>query len=511
MQCGTQRMLNFELQREKAASSELDEIQFESEPVKCTCPHCDDTIVSNVENQAGWLAFLVGFFVFLVLGWLALCVLPLVLPAVRDTIHYCPKCLNQIASSRRIKCPKISKEVFTVRCGSCAIVLSRQCTYFFTFLIVLIISANSFRWYLQNVGLPDIPRGDPSQVAWPEFLNDCGLKPSLGNPLHVSKAFYDKYYRRDITWVGRVNRIQEGIFTKNFIFLTMNPSQFVPSLGRSSPDVGLMFSKDFNARIADLEVEDEIAFEATLIELGRRGRPHLGILREFKVTAAKADLPPLHATRSLFGGEIGFGEMAREMSRFQPRVTFIRFKRMEPQPMHDGVKRSGGADTVDDGGDESMEELPLPLQMLMEMMNEQNDDLIGRGLHDMLNADDPGGFSDGDDSYESDDHDHDDHDHDDHDHDDHHNMHDEQEHDYNSGYRHRHHADGHVELPEIHQVRNEELDGNQPHQAAPPQHHQAAAAPPPHQAAPPPQHQAAAAPPPHQAAPPPQHQAAAAP
>eukprot|EP00382_Lankesteria_abbotti_P004131 CAMPEP_0113856856 /NCGR_PEP_ID=MMETSP0372-20130328/9602_1 /TAXON_ID=340204 /ORGANISM="Lankesteria abbotti" /LENGTH=132 /DNA_ID=CAMNT_0000832171 /DNA_START=220 /DNA_END=614 /DNA_ORIENTATION=- /assembly_acc=CAM_ASM_000359 len=132
---------------------------------------------------------------------------------------------------------------------------------------MLILGANIFRWYVKNVGLPEIPKGDYIDKSWDDFIADCGFRSYLGNPIHASSAFYTSYSRSTVIWTGRVNKIQEGFFSKNFLFVTMSPSQFPPDIGRSSPDLALMFSKTLDNKIVDVHLEDQIHFETTLLEL----------------------------------------------------------------------------------------------------------------------------------------------------------------------------------------------------------------------------------------------------
>lgn len=61
-----------------------------------------------------------------------------------------------------------------------------------------------------------------------------------------------------------------------------------------SPDLALMYnSLDFDQLVADLVTGDLLEFNATLLELGSRGNPHLGFARGFQLLKKNDELPPL--------------------------------------------------------------------------------------------------------------------------------------------------------------------------------------------------------------------------
>eukprot|EP01053_Blabericola_migrator_P012930 Blabericola_migrator_1__12929@NODE_851_length_6269_cov_26_562560_g231_i1_p5_GENE_NODE_851_length_6269_cov_26_562560_g231_i1NODE_851_length_6269_cov_26_562560_g231_i1_p5_ORF_typecomplete_len142_score28_25_NODE_851_length_6269_cov_26_562560_g231_i1249674 len=60
------------------------------------------------------------------------------------------------------------------------------------------------------------------------------------------------------------------------------------------PDLALVYNAlKFDDIVKTLDVGDELHFNATLLELGRRGRPHLGTIVDMERVALATDLPDL--------------------------------------------------------------------------------------------------------------------------------------------------------------------------------------------------------------------------
>merc|ERR1719253_286359 len=151
---------------------------------------------------------------------------------------------------------------------------------------LLIGSIHTIRSGRSNVANPaDMPlRSEPSPLRWEDFNKDCGFKSYLGNPIHVTVAFSDKYKSKTFRWRGKLHHVEEG-FTllwfsqRGAVFACMDPPQLTSK--RVVPDLVLLY--DDNAEkvareAAKLKKDQLFDFEASMVEVGRRGAPHTMVL-----------------------------------------------------------------------------------------------------------------------------------------------------------------------------------------------------------------------------------------
>ncbi|KYF49247.1 hypothetical protein TGARI_246220B, partial [Toxoplasma gondii ARI] len=174
--------------------------------------------------------------------------------------------------------------------------------------------------------------------SWQDFYRECGQKSQLGNPLQAAGNFREHFLGKTVKWEGLVKQVKEGTFSSNFLFLVMYPTMTAEGRGSlgsrdgswssaerggdstlasllmedeageagekrkadarqeeddllaldeenrgmrgDGADLAFAFSEDLNEKVAQLVPGDKVAFEATLVELGRRqeGKPSLGRL-----------------------------------------------------------------------------------------------------------------------------------------------------------------------------------------------------------------------------------------
>ncbi|KAL8272379.1 hypothetical protein Esti_003669 [Eimeria stiedai] len=312
----------------------MSEEAFGDAPTQIVCPHCSKAVTTTVRYKRSCVGMSSCAAACLLLGWPGLCLGPFLWVALRDAVHECPQCLNQIWRRSRVSCPLVGGDrILTLRCGSCALVLTRR--YFVCFLAVffVVLLCHLFRGGLFDSTLRHLSKGEPTSLGWLDFVRLCGQRSQLGNPLKAAANFSDNFALRTVAWKGLVKQVREGLFpgSASFVFLAMNPtlsasrsSAAAAAAEREEPlgvgeleeeggrgaaenqergdselealselerlqreeegmagdgaDLGLAFSQDLAAQVAKLNPGDKVAFEATLHELGRRGKPTLGRL-----------------------------------------------------------------------------------------------------------------------------------------------------------------------------------------------------------------------------------------
>jgi len=262
------------------------DVTFDQAPVSVVCPHCGLSVITYTEHEASWVTYLVALAMLLVLGWAAICVIPITFPLFKDVVHHCPRCLNVLATRSRVVLPSFRQEVMSFRFGSCVVVLNRK--YVLTLLCLFgIIGGIHFvrTSSVSSVATDNFTRGEVMSQSWEDFTRDCGFKSYLGNPIHVNMAFKDKYRNKTFHWEGVSHHLEEGFSLLWFnqrgaLYVRMNPPQF-PSK-RDAPDVVLLYNEaeEVARKVEKLKRGAEFAFDATMMEVGKRGAPHVMLLWE---------------------------------------------------------------------------------------------------------------------------------------------------------------------------------------------------------------------------------------
>lgn len=274
-----------------AEEEEEGDLVFDQVPVKVVCPHCRSDIITFIEHEASWVTYAVCLTLLMVLNWAAICIVPAVFPLFKDVVHHCPRCLSILARRSRVVLPSVRQEVMSFRFGSCAIVLARKYVVMMIMFVAVIMGIHFVRSSGATVtGLDAVERGELIGFTWQDFIKDCGFKSYLGNPIHVTVAFNEKYKNKTFHWTGAVHHLETGfdlwlIKQRGSVFVQMDPPQF-PSKRGDMPDLMLMYQEYGVAGNAAEKLKRGQMFEflATMVEVGRRGAPHIMLLWEVNPT-----------------------------------------------------------------------------------------------------------------------------------------------------------------------------------------------------------------------------------
>jgi len=262
---------------------------YDQAPVRVVCPRCGLNSITFIEHEASWVTYAVCIGLLLVLGPIALLVVPIVYPLFKDVVHHCPRCLSTLASKSRVVLPNPRDEVMSFRFGSCVMVLARKYVVMLCGLCFLIGGIHFVRTTgAPATGLDAIVRSQmmKSSLTWGDFSRECGFKSYLGNPIHVSTAFDAKFKNRTVHWEGEVHHIEEGLSflwfnARGALYLRMSPPQFPQR--REMADLVLSYNeadKTIPAVLATLKRGTNVSFDATAVEVGKRGKPHIMVLWE---------------------------------------------------------------------------------------------------------------------------------------------------------------------------------------------------------------------------------------
>jgi len=270
-------------------ADETDEVVFDQAPVRVVCPHCGLSIITFIEHETTWVTYVACAGLLIVLGWAGLCIVPIVYPLFKDVVHHCPRCLCVLATRSRVAFTSFKQEVMSIRLGSCVVVLARK---YVLMLLVLTAIIGSIHFVRSSggprVGVDAVQRNELVPLTWQDFMNDCGFKSYLGNPIHVKMAFSDKFKNRTLHWEGVVHHVEDGLSflwfnQKGAVYVRMEPSQF-PSK-RDMADLVLLYNDGdaVGKETEKLKRGTLIGFDATMVEVGKRGNPHVMVVWELQV------------------------------------------------------------------------------------------------------------------------------------------------------------------------------------------------------------------------------------
>lgn len=262
------------------------EVTFDQTPVRVVCPHCGLSVITFIDHESSWVTYTISIILLLVLNWAALCVVPVVFPLFKDVVHHCPRCLSVLATRSRVAVSSFHQEVMSFRFGSCVIVLARKYVLVLLGLTALIGGIHLMRSpRVPSSGLDAIQRGELTSLRWEDFVKDCGFKSYLGNPIHVTMAFNQNYKNKTFLWQGSMHHVEEGFSLlwwsqRGAIYVQMTPPQFPTK--REVPDLVLLYNEadKVGTAVQKLKRGMEFSFEATMIEVGKRGAPHMMIAWE---------------------------------------------------------------------------------------------------------------------------------------------------------------------------------------------------------------------------------------
>jgi len=271
---------------EKPADEDDDDPIFDQVPVRVTCQHCGMNIITFIEHEASWVTYAVSLFLLFVLNWAALCVVPVVYPLFKDVVHHCPRCLSILATRSRVVWPSFRQEVMSFRFGSCVVVLARKYVIMLIALVTIIGGIHTVRnSAATGTVVESWHRGESVPLTWEDFLKDCGFKSYLGNPIHVGVAFEENYKNKTVHWEGTVHHVEDAVSLlwlsqRGAVFVAMDPPQF--PMKRDMVDLVLLYNggDEVASKASRLPRGSRFRFEATMIEVGKRGAPHILALWE---------------------------------------------------------------------------------------------------------------------------------------------------------------------------------------------------------------------------------------
>lgn len=242
------------------------------------CHKCSTRVSSVVSTQVTLYSYIASFFCVLILQWWSILILPMLIPLSKAIVHRCSSCNNTLATYHPFGLPSMHDEVMTLKCGDCAVILSR--TYTIILLILTLCGITYMSYSIEPFKPSKFYIDEMSNATWSEYISDCGSDQVLKNSFRVSQVFKDKYKGKEITWDGYLFKIIE-IDPRHrwhnahpFLILT----KMIPT--ESEVHADLIISLDNHEKghyqevIDSLTLGDHFRFNATLESHGDENKLH---------------------------------------------------------------------------------------------------------------------------------------------------------------------------------------------------------------------------------------------
>ncbi|CRG98188.1 conserved Plasmodium protein, unknown function [Plasmodium gallinaceum] len=237
------------------------------------CNFCNKHVYPIVEKYTPMFVYIIVLLLFIFISFFTIFLLPLLYLTFKQKKYSCPLCKKKITSPEKIFKIKKENQILTFQFPKCAIIISVKYLILFLSLVFLI-----FLFYIirktSDFNLDNLAKGPYIKASWIEYLEDCGNKSQFRNKFYSIHNFKEKYYGNTIIWRGRFHHIKEGFFNSNSLFIRMNPSEY----RYDKPDIRALFNNSLISQIENLQKNDFIEFECTLLEISKNRSSHLCLL-----------------------------------------------------------------------------------------------------------------------------------------------------------------------------------------------------------------------------------------
>lgn len=90
------------------------------------CHNCDTRVMTETSTENTYYTYLAAALLILIFNVWSIVLLPFAIPLTRAIVRKCSKCETRLEVKTPMGLPSLKDEVLTLRCGECAVVLSRS-------------------------------------------------------------------------------------------------------------------------------------------------------------------------------------------------------------------------------------------------------------------------------------------------------------------------------------------------------------------------------------------------
>lgn len=94
-------------------------------PMRKKCKFCENEVVTYVEHETSPLFYIFILFSMFAFGWTFIFLVPFAYVLLKNAVHRCSRCLNEIGTRHTFGIPDLNQEILVFRLGRCSIVISR--------------------------------------------------------------------------------------------------------------------------------------------------------------------------------------------------------------------------------------------------------------------------------------------------------------------------------------------------------------------------------------------------
>ncbi|OMJ80716.1 hypothetical protein SteCoe_18967 [Stentor coeruleus] len=236
------------------------------------CPQCDSIVETYNSSESTFLTIILSFITILIFGIWSIFLLPFVIPLSKSIVIRCSRCNERLETHQPFGLFSLKDEVQSLKCGECAIVISRSyllsaLSLIICFMVYFWLSTENLSKHIVNLN-----------TTWPEYLEDCGGEVALENTIKVAETFSVKYEGKTISWDGYLMKATEnyGWFKGEHAVIILVKMQ--PSESDIHADLILsMDNEDFlqsRSALASLDRGSHFRFNATFISPGNEEQLH---------------------------------------------------------------------------------------------------------------------------------------------------------------------------------------------------------------------------------------------
>ena len=257
---------------------------------KVKCPQCDSFVSTYSLAEATYFTAICAMITVTFFNIWSICLLPFVIPLSKAIVVRCGRCDYKLETHQPFGLLSLQDEVMTLKCGECALVISRTYLLIASGLvslgIIYVWASNEIAISKPNVFL---------NTTWPEYLKDCGGEVVLQNSIRAAETFAGKYEGNTISWDGFLMRVTQNVgwFSGDHavvLLVKMQPSE-------SDIHADLILSMDLNHfhdskdEIIKLDKGSKFKFNATFISVGNEQQLHHLHAHSIESTEGFLDIP----------------------------------------------------------------------------------------------------------------------------------------------------------------------------------------------------------------------------
>lgn len=283
----------------------IDNDAFYDQPCRLNCPTCLKEVVTYMNeeyNYYAWIGTIIIFFVYGVLIGLPLIIFYLAI--CKNKTHSCTLCMK-ILYVKRFSPLSFKGRFVELKFDKCVIILRQLYIYIILALLLfaaITLNAYSLLFYhpgnlsseennnsLIDTYVNKITLPNEKVISWEDLINNCGSKVIIDNAARAQEIFERKFHGRVVTWKGHyigavIN--YSSPFDYNPDHVINYYIRMIPSESMHGADIILSISHKISLKYRNLQFNkgDPIAFTATLKNLGNEWKPyHLHALEIQKI------------------------------------------------------------------------------------------------------------------------------------------------------------------------------------------------------------------------------------